>query len=149
MALLPPEMVFAADGTKVSTQGPPGQGSCLHLKKRKKWSLEKMFLRFTLVSLPSTLPCPICQAEVTVPKAGHGSCSQAGLASMSLADSTLEDPPSPSPLRGQLLRGRGGLQAGTATCSASGSKMHREASVVWLACRFTDILYHKTSHILA
>jgi len=34
-------------------------------------------------------------------------------------------------------------------CSASSSKTHREVSVVWLACRFTDILYHKTSHFLA
>lgn len=32
------------------------QGSCLHLKKRKKWSLEKRFLRSVLVSVPSTLP---------------------------------------------------------------------------------------------
>ncbi|KAI1239451.1 hypothetical protein IHE44_0012573 [Lamprotornis superbus] len=46
------------------------RGSCLHLKERKKWSLEKVFLRSTLVSL---LPCMQgCCGMVTIVTAECG-----------------------------------------------------------------------------
>lgn len=59
-----------------------------------------------------------------------------------------QDPPNPPLLQGQLLWGQGGLQAKTIARSTSSSKMEREGSVVWLACRFMDILYRKALHIL-
>lgn len=139
----PPEMVFAAYGTKMSTQGCPGREAAYTWKRERNgpWRRCSSGLFWSLS------PPPFCARPARLK-------SQFPRLSMALAPRLARQACLWVTAHWRTHRAhphcRGSCSTSEVGCrlrlphSASSSKTHREVSVVWLACRFTDILYHKT-----